>query len=77
MAIYILNENLEALRCKNVKSLPSIEYPIQQFQKLYECDKRPVINYNDIWLFVHIRRDSLIFLAILDRLDSYIINTLT
>ena len=77
MAIYILNENLEALICKNVKSLPSIEYPIQQFQKLYECDKRPVINYNDIWLFVHIRRDSLIFLAILDRLDSYIMNTLT
>ena len=77
MAIYILNENLEVLICKNIKSLPSIEYPVQQFQRLYNYDKRPVINYNDIWLFVHIQRDSLIFLFILDRLDTYLMETLT
>lgn len=76
MALYILNENLEVLICKNIKSLPSIEYPVQQFQRLYNYDKRPVINYNDIWIFVHIRRDSLVFLFILDRLDSCLMETL-
>lgn len=76
-ALYVLSENLESLICKNIKALPSIEYPIQQFQKVYQYDQSPVIDYQNIMTFVHIRRDSLIFLAVVDRLDSFIMEILS
>lgn len=76
-ALYVLSENLDSLICKNIKALPSIEYPIQQFQKMYQYDQSPVINYQNIMTFVHIRRDSLIFLAVVDRLDSFIMEILS
>ncbi|CAL9735959.1 adaptin medium chain homolog Apm2p [Monosporozyma servazzii] len=76
-ALYVLSENLESLICKNIKALPSIEYPVQQFQKVYQYDQSPVIDYQNIMTFVHIRRDSLIFLAVVDRLDSFIMEILS
>lgn len=77
MALYILSESLEPLISKNVKALPSIEYPIQQFQKVYKCEQIPVINYENTMTFIHIRRDSLFFLAVVDRIDCFVMQVLT
>lgn len=76
-AVFLLDENLETLICKNIKSLPSLEYPIQQFQKIYPTNKSPVINYENVFTFINIVRDSLTFVAVVDRLDSFIMEILT
>ncbi|CCK69653.1 Apm2p KNAG_0C05550 [Huiozyma naganishii CBS 8797] len=74
--LYILDENLETLISKNIKAVPSLEYPIAQFKKLYGSNAPPVIDYHDLFTFTYIQRDSLLFVSVVDRVDTGLVETL-
>ncbi|QLG74480.1 hypothetical protein HG535_0G03630 [Zygotorulaspora mrakii] len=60
--IYILDENLEPLISKNIKSIPNLRYIAQLFKRVYEPASPPITTSLN-WHFIRIKRDSLIFLS--------------
>lgn len=60
--IYILDENLEPLISKSIKSIPKLQSIFQLFKKSYELSSPPITSAFN-WHFVKIKRDSLIFLS--------------
>lgn len=69
--LYILNEDLELLMYKNVKSTSSVYEPFLQFRKMFMSYKTPIIPFNDSCSFLYIKRDSIMLVALVDRNDLF------
>ncbi|GAV54501.1 hypothetical protein ZYGR_0AM00390 [Zygosaccharomyces rouxii] len=67
--LYILDENLEPLISKNIKSIPNLTALIEVFQEVYSFNAPPIL-FNRNWYFIHIKRDSLIFLSAIHVTDE-------
>lgn len=68
--IFVLDEELEPLISKNIRSIPNPEDIIAAFHTAYsEGQSAPVILFNE-WNFIQIKRDTLIFLAVIHYTDS-------
>ncbi|SJM87162.1 related to Adaptin medium chain homolog APM2 [Zygosaccharomyces bailii] len=60
--IYILDEDLEPLISKNIKSIPNLQAVVKLFQEAYTPTAPPII-FNRSWYFIHTKRASLMFLS--------------
>ncbi|CAR30930.1 hypothetical protein ZYGR_0P02340 [Zygosaccharomyces rouxii] len=67
--LYILDENLEPLISKNIKSIPNLNTLVEVFQEVYSSNAPPIV-FNRNWYFIHTKRDSLIFLSAIHGTDD-------
>lgn len=67
--LYILDENLEPLVSKNIKSIPNLTALLGVFQEVYNPNAPPIV-FNRNWYFIHAKRDSLIFLSVIHYTDE-------
>lgn len=74
--LYLLNEDLDLLMYKNVKGTTSIYEPFLQFRKMFMLYKTPIIPFNDNWSFLCIKRDSIIIVVLVERIDVFVMQVL-
>lgn len=67
--IFILDENLEPLISKNIKSLPNLNAILESFQEVYSSNAPPIVSNRD-WYFIHTIRDSVLFLSAIHSFDE-------
>lgn len=67
--LYILDENLEPLISKNIKSIPNPRGLLGIFHDVYNPNSPPIGFHRD-WYFVYTKRDSLIFLSAIHYTDD-------
>lgn len=60
--IFITDENLEPLISKNIKAIPNLQGILRLFKSVYTLESPPVISANNFH-FVHIKRDSLLYIS--------------
>ncbi|QLL34284.1 hypothetical protein HG536_0G01430 [Torulaspora globosa] len=67
--IFIVDENLEPLVSKNIKAVPNLQGILRLFKSAYKTQSAPVISAANFH-FVHVKRDSLVFLAAIHTYDA-------
>lgn len=71
--IAIFDETLEPLVSKSVKGLPNVQALLELFSGQVRHSRTPILTVSH-WRFVHLQRDSLYFVAVVDSMDDSIAN---